>query len=151
MDQAIADIRTAIFSLHARSRGSTAGLRAQILAVAEELTPILGFAPAVRLGSGLDDHVAAGQAEHLLAVLREALSNAGRHANANNVEISVEADGELILRVTDDGVGMGSTTRRSGLANMSDRAELLGGTLTISPSDDPSGTGTILDWRIPLG
>lgn len=150
MDQAIADIRTAIFSLHARARDSTPGLRAQIVAIADELTPMLGFAPAVRLGGALDDGVAVGQAEHLLAVLREALSNAARHANATQVEVSVEAGSELILRVTDNGKGIASDTRRSGLANMSDRAELLGGTLSIGPADEEAGTGTVLEWRIPL-
>jgi signal transduction histidine kinase len=150
MDQAIADIRTAIFSLHERGRASTPGLRAQIVAIADELTPMLGFAPAVRLGGGLDDKIAVGQAEHLLAVLREALSNAARHANATQVEVSVEADSELILRVIDNGAGLGSNTRRSGLANLSERAQLLGGTLTVSPTDAAAGTGTILEWRIPL-
>jgi signal transduction histidine kinase len=151
MDQAIADIRTTIFSLHARGSRNTPGLRARIVAIAEELTPMLGFAPAVRLGAGLDDSVAVGQADHSLAVLREALSNAARHANATQVEVNVEADGELILRVIDNGTGIGPNTRRSGLANMSERAELLGGTLSIGPADDAAGTGTILEWRIPLG
>jgi signal transduction histidine kinase len=150
MDQAIADIRTAIFSLHARSRDNVPALRGQIVAVAEDLTPMLGFAPAVRLSGDIDDSVAIGQAEHLLAVLREALSNAARHANASQVDVSVEAGSELILRVTDNGKGISSTVRRSGLANMSERAQLLGGTLNVGPADDAAGTGTILEWRIPL-
>jgi signal transduction histidine kinase len=150
MDQAIADIRTAIFSLHARGRETMPGLRGQIVAIADELTPMLGFAPAVRLGGRLDESVAVGQAEHLLAVLREALSNAARHANASQVEVSVVADSELILRVIDDGTGIGSNTRRSGLASMSERAQLLGGTLNVGPADKAAGTGTVLEWRIPL-
>lgn len=150
MDQAIADIRTAIFSLHARGRDTASGLRGQIVAIAEELTPMLGFAPAVRLSGGLDNNVDPGHADHLLTVLREALSNAARHANASKVEVSAEADSELILRVADNGSGIGSSTRRSGLANMSERAQLLGGTLTVGPADNVSGTGTILEWKVPL-
>lgn len=150
MDQAIADIRTAIFSLHSRRPEARAGLRAQIVAIAEELTPMLGFAPAVRLSGGLDDNVAAGHAEHLLTVLREALSNTARHASATHVEVSAEAGSELILRVTDNGTGIGSSTRRSGLANMSERAQLLGGTLNVGPADEAAGIGTILEWRVPL-
>jgi signal transduction histidine kinase len=149
MDQAIADIRTAIFSLHARGRDSMPGLRGQIVAIAEELTPVLGFAPAVRLSGDIDQSVATGQAEHMLAVLREALSNAARHADASQVDVSVEAGSELILRVADNGNGISSSTRRSGLANMSERAQLLGGTLNVGPAD-AAGAGTLLEWRIPL-
>jgi signal transduction histidine kinase len=150
MDQAIADIRTAIFSLHTRQQHAGTGLRARIVAIAEETTPMLGWAPTLRLGSGLDDNVPAGPAEHLLTVLREALSNAARHANASQVEVSVEADGDLILRVTDNGSGIRPGTRRSGLANMADRAQQLGGTLRVSQADAATGTGTLLEWRVPL-
>ena len=150
LDQAIADIRTAIFSLHSRSRDAAPSLRGQIVAIADEMTPMLGFAPAIRLGGGLDDDVTAVQGEHLLTVLREALSNVARHASASQVEVSVEANSELVLRVADDGTGIRSGVRRSGLANMSERAALLGGTLQISPADDEAGTGTVLLWRVPL-
>ncbi|MGB6453281.1 MAG: GAF domain-containing sensor histidine kinase [Streptosporangiaceae bacterium] len=149
MDQAIADIRTAIFSLHLSRQHAGSGLRARIVAIAEETAPMLGFAPTVRLGGGLDDNVAAGPAEHLLTVLREALSNAARHANASHVEVSVVADTDLVLRVTDNGTGIAPSTRRSGLANMSERAQLLGGTLNVGPADETTGTGTIVEWRVP--
>ena len=42
---------------------------------------------------------------------------------------------------------MGDTTRRSGLANLAERAEQLGGTLKIGPAD---GGGTELQWQVPL-
>lgn len=149
MDEVIAEIRTAIFSLQSRRGRARSGLRAGIVTVAEEMTPLLGFAPTVRLGAGLDENVTAEPAEHLLTVLREALSNTARHANATTVEVSVEAGGDLVLRVTDNGIGMGTDTRRSGLANMAERAQLLGGALRISPADESAGTGTILEWRVP--
>ena len=151
MDQGIADIREAIFSLHSRSRDAAPSLRGQIVAIADEMTPMLGFAPAIRLGGGLDDNVTAAQGEHLLTVLREALSNVARHANAPQVDVSVEANSELTLRVADDGTGIRSDARRSVLANMSARAALLGGTLHTGPADDDAGTGTVLLWRVPLG
>ena len=150
LDQAIADIRTAIFSLHERSRNATPSLRARIVVIAEEMTAILGFAPAVRLGGGLDDNVTTGQAEHLLAVLREGLSNAARHASASQVEVSAEAEGELRLRITDNGIGIAGGGRRSGLANMSERAAALGGTLVVAAADPATGKGTVLYWRVPL-
>ena len=83
----------------------------------------------------------------MLSALREALSNAARHASARRVDVAVEAGSELILRVRDDGTGIGQTVRRSGLANMAERAAGLGGKLTIGPAGDG---GTQLDWRVPV-
>jgi signal transduction histidine kinase len=58
------------------------------------------------------------------------------------------AGGYLILRVSDNGVGIGGdVTRRSGLANIADRAETLGGSAAIVAGE---GGGTVLTWRIPL-
>ena len=75
------------------------------------MTPMLGFAPSIRLGSGLDNQVSDELAGQLLTVLREALSNTARHARASPVEISAEAGSELLaLRVTDDGTGIGPQT-----------------------------------------
>jgi hypothetical protein len=58
---------------------------ARASSIAEETTPLLGFASTVRLGGGLDDNVPAGPAEHLLTVLREAFSSAARYADASHV------------------------------------------------------------------
>jgi signal transduction histidine kinase len=150
LDHAILDIRTAIFSLHARTEDTAPSLRAQIVGIAEEMTPILGFAPAVRLGGGLDDNVTAEQGEHLLAVLREGLSNAARHARASQMDVSADAESEVRLRISDNGIGIANDVRRSGLGNMSERAIQLGGTLVVGPTDRPAGKGTALDWRVPL-
>jgi two-component system, NarL family, sensor histidine kinase DevS len=150
LDNAILDIRTAIFSLHARTQEAAPSLRAQIVGIADEMTPTLGFAPMIRLGGGLDDNVTADRGEHLLAVLREGLSNAARHARASQVDISAEADGELRLRITDNGIGIASDVRRSGLRNMAERAAHLGGTFVVAAADPTAGTGTALDWRVPL-
>jgi len=151
MDEAIADIRTAIFSLHSRGGDQQPGLRAQIVAIADEMTPMLGFAPSIRLGSRLDGHVSGELAGQLLTVLRGALSNAARHAQASCVEVSVEAGSELLaLSVTDNGTGIGAQCRRSGLANLAERAAQLGGALRTGPTDQATGTGTALEWQVPL-
>jgi signal transduction histidine kinase len=149
MDDTIKDIRATIFALQARGRASEPRLRADIVALVDEMTEALGFAPALRLGSGLDSRAMAGLSEHLLAVLREALSNAARHSGATRVDVTVDADtgGMLTVLVRDNGSGMPETTRRSGLANMTDRAEKLGGTLRLSPVE---GGGTELEWRVPV-
>ncbi len=113
----------------------------------DEMTDALGFAPSLRLVGPLDEAVPGAVGEQMLTALREALSNAARHAAAARVDVSVEAGPELILRVRDNGKGMGRTTRRSGLANLAERATDLGGKMTIGPAD---GGGTQLDWRVPV-
>jgi signal transduction histidine kinase len=147
LDQTITEIRSAIFALHSRATAEQVGIRARILDVVEQATATLGFAPGLRMAGRLDDAVPAEVGEHLLSVLREALSNVARHASASKVEVTVEVGPELILRVVDNGTGMKATKRRSGLANLAERAELLGGTLNTGPAD---GGGTELEWRVPL-
>jgi len=99
------------------------------------------------MGGRLDEEVPADAAEHLLSALREALSNAARHAGAGEVDVTVEAGRELILVVRDNGVGLRDTGCRSGLANLSERAGLLGGTLRVAAA---AGGGAELTWRVPL-
>jgi two-component system, NarL family, sensor histidine kinase DevS len=148
LDETIKQIRSAIFALHSRpTADEAAGLRTQILEVANQAAVALGFAPVVRMSGRLDNDVPADVAEHLLGALREALSNAARHAQASKVEVTVEGGQELILLVRDNGVGIKETGRRSGLANLADRAGLLGGSMHTGPAD---GGGTELEWRVPL-
>ncbi|MEV4471879.1 ATP-binding protein [Nonomuraea sp. NPDC049504] len=67
--------------------------------------------------------------EHVLAVLREALSNVAGHSHATRAEVSVEVgNAALTLVVTDNGVGVGEQGRRSGLRNIEERTGRLGGT-----------------------
>jgi signal transduction histidine kinase len=147
LDETIKEIRSAIFALHARGETQLPGLRSQILDIVTEMTIPLGFAPALRMAGRLDELVPEDTGEHLLRALREALSNAVRHASASRVEVSIEAGPDLVLTVTDDGVGMKPTRRRSGLANLEERARKLNGKLRVSPV--PAG-GTELEWRVPL-
>jgi signal transduction histidine kinase len=89
--------------------------------------------------------------EHLVAALREALTNAARHAHANRVEVIVQIEsGDVALVVTDDGVGIdeGGVGRRSGVANLDSRAEELGGSCRLERVSQAGGTR--LTWRVPL-
>jgi signal transduction histidine kinase len=147
LDETISNIRSAIFTLQSRPASATATVRAQVLTVIEEMTGPLGFPPAARIDERLDTLVPGEITGHLLAALREALSNVARHAQASQVTIAIDAGPELVLSVRDNGRGIGDTSRRSGLGNLRDRAEELGGTLRVDPDD---GGGTLLDWRIPL-
>jgi PAS domain S-box-containing protein len=109
-------------------------------------TTALGFAP--RLDLIGDPHLVGSRvAGELLAVLTEALSNAARHARASSVRVMLASGPGLAwLRVADDGVGVGDTSRRSGLANMAARAERLGGRFSCHPREPH---GTVIDWRVP--
>jgi signal transduction histidine kinase len=121
LDETIREIRSAIFSLQSHSDSKRNGLRVKILEVVEEMTVPLGFAPSLRLVGPLDEDVPAGAGEQLLVALREALSNAARHASASSVEVTVDCGSDLVLRVRDNGKGLGASRRRSGLANLAER------------------------------
>jgi signal transduction histidine kinase len=151
MDETIKDIRATIFALQARAEDPSARLRAEIVDIVDEMTVMLGFAPSLRLGQGLDALVSPDAAEYLLTALREALSNTARHARATAVKVSVEVDqaGHLILRVTDNGRGIPAGVHRSGLRNLAQRAGSLGGVLELGPPGGPDGRGTALVWRVP--
>jgi signal transduction histidine kinase len=155
MDDTIKDIRATIFALQARDRADRQpDLRASIVSLVEEMTPLLGFAPSLRLGAGLRTQVAGEAADQALAALREALSNAARHADASTVDVTVDisADGVLSVQVTDDGIGITAGVPRSGLRNLAGRAEKLGGELRLDPvRPDTDCPGTRLEWRVPLG
>jgi signal transduction histidine kinase len=147
MDDTIKDIRASIFALQARGTDPRSTLRADILTLVDEMTKVLGFAPALRLGGGLDARLAPAVTDNLLAVLREALSNVARHADATGADVTVDVtDGQLMVSVTDNGRGIKPTSRRSGLANMASRADKLSGELTVSPGENG---GTELVWRVP--
>jgi signal transduction histidine kinase len=148
MDDTIKDIRASIFALQARGPARGPALRADILALTDEMTGLLGFAPALRLGSGLDTRLAPPLAEQALAVLREALSNVARHAAATKCDVTVDADeGYLTVVVSDNGGGIQPGTRRSGLANMEQRARCLDGDLTVCAR---AAGGTELVWQVPV-
>jgi signal transduction histidine kinase len=149
LDATIKVIRSTIFALQARDADKDRpGLRGQVLAEVEAATEGLGFTPSLRFDGLIDTRVPDGVAEHLVAVVREALSNVTQHAAASHVEVALSVADDVVLRVVDDGVGIGpGDTRRSGLRNLAERARALGGELRIEPG---AGKGTALEWRVPL-
>ena len=145
LDLTVKHIRTAIFGLEASRRGND-GLRQRVLSLARESAGALGFEPHILFDGPLDT-VAEDCASELLAVLREALTNVARHAGAGRVDVELIADGDLVLRVIDDGRGLGA--RRpggKGLANMEARAARLGGSVLIKPGVE---SGSLVEWRVP--
>ncbi|MFB4294634.1 GAF domain-containing sensor histidine kinase [Nonomuraea sp. ATR24] len=148
LDETIRQIRSSIFALQGTREDSAPSLRAKIVDLVEGAGGHLGFMPGLRMEGQIDTVVPEPVAEHLLAVLREALSNVVRHSHATRAEVTVEvADAHLTLTVTDNGVGVGESGRRSGLRNIEERAVQLGGTAEMDSMD--SG-GTRLRWHVPL-
>ncbi|MGZ0232178.1 GAF domain-containing protein [Streptomyces sp. CPS1] len=148
LDETIKIIRATIFGLRAREGAGDAGLRARMVRVVGEETPVLGFVPSVRMEGLVDTDVPYEIADHIVAVLSEALTNIVRHAHADRAQVVLTTDGrEVSLTVSDNGVGIPPGGRRSGLCNMAERAEQLGGHLDVS---SPDGGGATLRWRVPL-
>lgn len=149
LDGTIKVIRTTIFALHSHELEDedAPSVRALVLEECEQAVRSLGFQPAVRFTGPVDLLVGDEVAGHLLPVLRETLSNAARHAQATRVEVDLAAaDSKITLTVVDDGVGIPPGGRRSGLANLRERAEQLGGTFTIGADTDGR---TVAVWSVP--
>ncbi|MGP4047672.1 PAS domain-containing sensor histidine kinase [Streptomyces sp. 2A115] len=146
LDATIRELRGTIFNLYQPTQ-KAASLRSQVLGEISIAQDRLGFAPSVEFDGPVDAALPDETAAHLLAVLREALSNVARHAHATAAGVAVHAGDELLLDVSDNGRGLGRPTRSSGLTNLRRRAEKLGGTFEVA--DRPAG-GTRLRWRIPL-
>jgi signal transduction histidine kinase len=146
LDATIREIRGVIFELQAHEPGLS-GCRVRVLALAAEMTPLLGFEPHVRFDGAVDAIVGPELAEHLLAALRELLSNVVRHAGATAVEVRIRAGLEVILSVEDDGVGLSANRSPGlGLANLAERAGDLGGSFTLETA---TAHGVRAVWAVP--
>lgn len=150
LDETIVEVRQSIFALQESGRDEPSGLRGRVLRECASAVALLGFEPIVHFGGALDSVVPDAVAEQLLAALREALSNVGRHAAASWAQVSVVIDAsDVVLSVSDNGRGLGRTKRRSGLANLATRAKALGGSSRVEPVDE-DGRGVRLTWRAPV-
>lgn len=132
--------------------------------------PMFGFLPRLEvsldgrsLGDAQHEHgdvdridraVGAARGDHVVAVAREGLTNAARHARASAVAVRLAVagqgiDGTVTVEVEDDGVGLPAVRdRASGTRNLVQRAREAGGTCTLGAP--PSGRGTLLRWQSPL-
>ncbi|WP_330300681.1 sensor histidine kinase [Streptomyces sp. NBC_00503] len=151
LDATIKIIRSTIFGLREHEvQGVAPRLRLRAFQAVEAAASVLGFAPALRMEGLIETGVPRSMADEVLAVISEALSNVARHARARRAEVSVAAaDGVLTVTVTDDGVGLPEGGRHSGLRNLAERAEALGGRLIVS-ARGAEGDGTRLEWTVPI-
>ena len=75
------------------------------------------------------------------------MSNIAHHAQASHVRVAVTVAGDVILTVSDDGIGVPTEVLGGrGLTNMADRARDLSGDFTITSG--PS-SGSLLTWQVP--
>ncbi|WP_328888128.1 sensor histidine kinase [Streptomyces sp. NBC_00316] len=157
LDVTIQEIRTAIFALQPEPAEAPSGLRTRVLREINMAAVPLGFKPSHRFLGPVDSLVGELTGKNLIAALREALSNAFRHAEASLIDVVVDAtaalpDGRDAVRlsVADDGVGIPEGSRRSGLRNLARRAESLGGSSWFGPGIGEGGGGTTVVWEAPL-
>lgn len=148
IDETVKQIRSTIFALQAPA--PVPSLRADLLAVADEVGPHLAHPPRVRFHGPLDTVVDRALAEQLVPVVREALTNVAKHAAAEQVVLDVRVDAEEVeVRVIDDGRGVPDHPDGGfGLRNLAERAQARGGRLQVA--EGPDGRGTELSWRVPL-
>ena len=145
LDRVVGTIRTTIFQLQPHD---PTGLQARVLHIADTHTEQLGYPPHLRFAGPIDLVVDEPLAADVLAVTREALYNCARHAQASIVDVSVSvAQDVLTLQVTDNGRGIGTPSRSSGLTNMRRRAERHAGQLDIT---EPATGGTRLTWSATI-
>lgn len=146
LDETIRDIRNTIFGLSRTALPQQ--LRAKVMEVAEEAGNALGFEPSLVFIGPVDTAVPPDVVPHVLAVIREGFANTARHASANAAGARIEVGaGKLTVTVHDDGVGIGTPTRSSGLSNLSERALFVGGTFVATTANEG---GTRLVWVAPL-
>lgn len=168
VDDSVAQIRAIVHSL--RGPRDDLGLVGRLEREVSLARTGLGFAPSLTISrdgvvlesaqgdvasdiiADLEGRVAADMCDDVVAVVREGLANAARHAQATSVLVHVDvsgfgASGTVTVEVIDDGRGIGGSSRRSGLDNLDQRARLHGGSFTSAVSQRG---GTALRWRVPL-
>jgi signal transduction histidine kinase len=147
LDETVRDIRTTIFDLHTTDTADHAGsLRRQVLDIVTE-TAGDDLQAAVRMAGAVDSLVSGELAVDVAAVVREGVSNAARHSGARHVTVTLDVTDEVVVEIRDDGRGIDATVARSGLRNLTGRAQVRGGSATVQAV--PEG-GTLLRWQAPL-
>ena len=147
LDGVIRHVRETIFGLTATT---SVEIQRQVENVVRSFDELLA-APAQFTLSGDLNSIPDHHVEQLIPVLREAITNVVKHADADEVAVAVSRDGDLLqLEVRDDGVGFDpeAGTSGRGLRNLRQRAEAAGGHLEVSPI---ARGGTLLVWQAHLG
>jgi signal transduction histidine kinase len=146
LDATIKDIRRSIFALG--SMEDSTDIQAEVTRIVDRAGATLKFRPTLRFVGAVRTRVPAAVVPDVLAVLGEALSNAARHAEASSVVVELSAVDDIRLTIRDDGRGVPDGVPESGLSNMRQRADRLGGQCLVRSSP---GEGTTVEWSVPTG
>jgi signal transduction histidine kinase len=149
IDRVIDRIRSTIYELGMSEQDR--GVRDNVISVLRELRSVVGIDVPVSFDGPIDTAIAETVAEHLMAAVRESVTNIGRHAHAAQALVTLTVGDDLCtLSVLDDGVGIDEAKMRKGglgLVNLRRRAEKLGGTFRL---ENAEGGGALLTWQVPL-
>lgn len=145
----VADLRRTVRQMHPITL-SSGGLGGAIARLAHEHAQRAGFEAVV----DVDEDACGLQDELVFSLVRELVNNAGKHADAHQVVVRLEATGSWVdLEVVDDGVGMAADRQQLaveaghiGLASTRERVEAAGGWMSI---ESGRGSGTAIRVRLP--
>jgi signal transduction histidine kinase len=143
-ERALDESRRAIAAL---TRPVDEPLEVALVQAAEEVAGRVGIQLHVEVCGGAS--VSPDEREALIRIVREAITNAGRHGGAANVSVRLSNGNGTLLSIADDGGGFEPGATRAGgfgLVSMRERAEALGGRFTLASE---AGEGTKIEVRLP--
>jgi signal transduction histidine kinase len=147
LDAAIAQIRRIIFTLSSPERaGAAYSGRHRLLDLVAELASSLSVDPGITFSGPVDALLDADLTDDVLAVVSEGVTNAVKHGGAVDIDVRIAASPSgITVTITSDGRPLKAPGRRSGLANLEERAVRRGGGMRLQGQRDR----TVLDWSVP--
>ncbi|MCU1472705.1 GAF domain-containing protein [Amnibacterium sp.] len=148
LDSSITQIRRVIFTLESTGRGDERATgRQRLFNLIERVSSALSVDPSIHVTGPVDAVLIGDLAEDVLAVVSEGVTNAVKHGGANTVAVDVSVDTPgVTVAVSNDGLPLAVSARRSGLANLEERATRRSGSMTLGIE---AGL-TVLRWAVPL-
>jgi signal transduction histidine kinase len=148
IDVTIRQIRQTIFQLGTTPSATTWSQKKRFNQLVREILEGEGIDSSLDFRGPVDTLIGSELGDEVSAVLREALSNVVRHADATRVDITIAVSAtEVRVVVTDNGRGLGEVGKRSGLNNLDHRASARGGRFTTAAR---APSGTTIDWAVPV-
>lgn len=147
LDDSIAKIRTIVFSINPPAANDAPTARHALIDIATEASKMLPRPVDVAFSGPVDVIITDSLLNDVAATARELLSNVVRHSEATVVDLLVTvSDDDVSVTVRDDGVGFDTSQLSGGTKNLSQRARLRGGDLTLSSTPG----FTAVHWSVPI-
>lgn len=150
LNEAVRDLRDFIHGLEPEALAQQT-FRQTLERLCDLMRSLRPFERTIELDEALIEGLSLVQRAHILQIVREAVSNALRHGEADRIVIRlIGAPGGAELAITDDGRGFDTASpagKGFGLANIAERARDLGAALTVRSGQ---GNGSEIRLRIPL-